>query len=97
MLARFSCVAMHEVRYLQGKDVQAVEQVAAEGARCDRGLDVAIGGGDHAHIGANQSSSSETLKFMLLQDAQKSHLSLGRKFSDLVEEDRALFSQLEAP
>jgi hypothetical protein len=34
---------------------------------------------------------------MFLQNTQQSDLSLGRKFSNLIEEDCARFGQLEAP
>ena len=110
MPACFPCVPIHEIRnkqgnvfgsfpqrrQLNGKDVQPVKQVAAELARFDRGLQIAIGGGDHPHIGPNDSASSDALKFAFLQNPQKSDLSFGRKLSNLVEEDRAFLRQFKA-
>jgi hypothetical protein len=42
------------------------------------------------------SISADTLKFVFLQNTQESDLSLGRKLADLIEEDRASFSQFRA-
>ena len=70
-------------RHLNGKDVQPVKQVAAERTRCDRGLQVAIGGGDHPHIGPNGSGSSDALKFAFLKNPQKSDLSFRREVLQL--------------
>ena len=41
-------------------------------------------------------SSADTLKFVFLQNTQESDLGLGRKLSDLIEEDRASFGQFKA-
>src|SRR5580693_1250780 len=110
MPACFPCVPIQEVgdkqgnvfaslpqgRQLNGKDVHPVKQVAAELAGFNRGLQVAIRGGDHPHVGANRPSPSDTLKFALLQNTQKSNLSVCREISNLVEEDRAFLRQFKA-
>src|SRR3984885_2486201 len=110
MPACFPCVPIQEVgdkqgnvfaslpqgRQLYGKDVQPVKQVAAELARFDRGLQVAIGGGGHPHVGPNGSASSDALKFAFLKEPQKSNLSFCREFSYVVQEERAFLRQFEA-
>ena len=91
-----SSLRSRRVRHLNGKDVQPVKQVAAECTRGDGSLQVAIGGGDHPHIGPNGSGSSDALKFVFLKNPQKSNLSFGRKLSNFVEEDRAFLCQFKA-
>jgi hypothetical protein len=43
------------------------------------------------------SSSTDTLKFAFLQNAQESDLALGRKLSDFIDEDRAPFGNSKRP
>src|SRR5271170_3477213 len=83
-------------RHLDWKDVEPVKQVAPEGAGGDGSVQIAVRGGDHPDIGSDGSSRADTFKFPFLQNSQEGDLGLGRKLSDLVEEDRAAFGQLEA-
>ena len=64
--------------------------------RFDRELQVAVGGGDHPHIGANLSRFSDALKFTLLNNPLKRNLSFRGEFSNFVEEDTAVLCQLKA-
>ena len=84
-------------RNFNRKNVQPVKQVAPERPRSDGSLQVAVRGGNYPNIRPDGSSRADTLKLALLQDPQESDLGLGRKLSDLVEEDCAPFGQLKAP
>src|SRR5207249_12118263 len=50
-----------------------------------------------AHIHRNRLRSADTLKGLLLEDAQEFHLRVGRQVADFIEEERALVRLLEAP
>ena len=52
------------------KDVQPIEEIAAEGARLDRGLQVAVRGGDDAHVDAHRCAPADALELALLQDTE---------------------------
>ena len=82
-------------RNVDGDDVQAVVEILAERAFFERGAQVAIGGGDQAHVHFERFRSAEALEFALLQNAQKLHLNRGGNVADFVEEKRALVGQLE--
>src|SRR5580700_5092896 len=106
----FPCIAIQEIGdqqgdvfsslpqsgHLDGKDVEPIIQVAPKGTRSDGSLQVAIGCGDHPHIGPNGSASSDALKFAFLKNPQKSDLSFCRELSNFVEEDRAFLCQFKA-
>src|SRR4029077_6614365 len=71
------------------KNVGPVKQVPPERPCRDGSFQVAIRGGYHPNIGSDRSSRTDTLKLAFLKNPQKSDLCLNRKFSDLVQEDRA--------
>jgi hypothetical protein len=56
-------------RHLNRKHVQPVKQVAPKCVSSDSRLQVAVGGGDHPNISVDGTSSTHTLKFVLLQNA----------------------------
>jgi hypothetical protein len=91
----FSAVA--QGRHFDWKNVEPVKQVAPERRRRDGSFQVAIRGGYHPNISSDGSSRTDALKLAFLQNPQQSDLGLGRKLSDLVEEDRAAFGELKAP
>src|SRR5690606_10478825 len=76
-------------------DVQAIEEVLAEAARVDFLLQVAIGGGNHAHVHLDGLATADALELLFLQDAQQLHLKLRTDLANLVEEDRPLVRRLE--
>src|ERR1700761_2893111 len=78
-------------RHRDGKDVEAVIQVLAEGARVDGDLQIAVGCGDDSHVCADDLVATNTLKLALLQNPQQSDLCLGRKLPDFVEKECASF------
>ena len=79
-----------------GKHVQAIEEIASERARLDRRLEVAVGGGDDAHVDTNRRAPSDPLELALLQDAEQGDLGLHRQLAHLVEEKGPALRQLEA-
>ena len=88
--------ALAERRHRDRKDVQPIEEIAAERARLDRRLQVAVRRGDDADVDANRCGPSDTLELALLQDAKQRDLRLHRQVADFVEEDGAAVRQLEA-
>src|SRR6266849_6684445 len=82
--------------HVQGEHVEPIEEVRAEGAVGDGGVEIAIRGGDHAHVYADGRAPTDPLEFALLQHAEQHDLGLGGEFADLVEEERAAVGQLEA-
>src|SRR6266478_10069877 len=84
-------------RHFDRENVEPVKEVTPECARSDGRLQIAIRGRNHSNISPNGCSSTDTLEFMFLQNTQQSNLSLGRKLSDFIQEDRASFGQLKAP
>src|SRR5260370_34021506 len=86
-----------QCRDFNRKDVEPVKQVAPEHTRRAVSLQIAVSGSNHSKIGLDGSSSTDTFEFVFLQNTQERDLGLGRKLSDLVEEDGASFSQLNAP
>ena len=77
-------------------DVQAVEQILAELALADRLAQVAMGGGDDAHIGLDGHPAAHGGELALLQHAQQPGLGIQRHVADLVQEQRAAGGLLEA-
>ena len=75
--------------------VQPVEEVLAEAPLLHHALEVAVGGGEHAHVHPDQLVAADALEGALLERAQQLHLELGRHVADLVEEHRAAVGQLE--
>src|SRR5260370_3225342 len=110
-LSRFPRVAIDEVsdqhrnifpsfpqrRHLDRKNVEPIKEVTPKGARTDGRLQVTVGGGNHANIRPDGSSSTDTFEFMFLQNTQESDLGLDWKLADFIEEDGASLSQLKTP
>jgi hypothetical protein len=111
VLSRFPRVTIDEVlnehwnvfrslpqrRHLDRKNVEPVKEVAPKCASSDSRAQVTIRCSNYPNVGADGSSSTDSAKLVFLQNTQQSDLCLGRKLSDLIEEDRASFGQLKAP
>jgi hypothetical protein len=69
------------------KHVQPIEEIAAERAGLDRRLQVAVRGGDDAHVDAHRCAPSDALELALLQDTEQCDLRLHRQLADFVEEE----------
>jgi hypothetical protein len=89
--------ALAQRRQADGDHVQAIEQILAELALADRLAQVAMGGGDDAHIGLDGNPAAHGGEFALLQHAQQPGLGIQRHVADLVQEQRAGGGLLEAP
>ena len=88
--------ALAERRELQGDDVEAVVEVLAEVALRDALLEVAVRGGDDAHVDLERLVAADALERPLLQEAQQLHLRGQGDLAHLVEEERAAVGLLEA-
>ena len=82
-------------RNIDRHDIQAVVEVLAERAFFERRAQVAIRGGDQAHIHFDGARAAEPLEFALLQNAQQLHLRGRRHIADFVEKKRAFVGQFE--
>ena len=83
-------------RNAQRHDVEAIEEIFAEKALLDLRAQIAVRGGDDAHVGLDGRAPADGRILALLQHAQKTRLCLERHVADLVEEQRAAFGLLEA-
>jgi hypothetical protein len=83
-------------RQAQLDDVQAVEQILAEAAGAHVGFEVAVGGGEDADVGVARLGLADALELALLQEAQQLGLQAGRDLADLVEQQGAAVSGLDA-
>ncbi|MNV23185.1 hypothetical protein D3C71_1141900 [compost metagenome] len=76
---------------------QPVVQVGAERAIAHLLAQVAVGGGDHAHVHAARAVGAQALDLAVLQRAQQLSLHGQWQLAHLVEEQRAALGRLEAP
>src|SRR5215831_14044909 len=76
-------------RNRNGKDVQPVEEILAEGSRCHSRRQVTIGCRDQTNINLDGMIAPHALKFPLLQYSQERDLRLYRKITDFIQEQRA--------
>jgi hypothetical protein len=75
--------------------VEPIEQVAAEAPRLDLRLQVAVGGGDDAHIDLHRRVAAHRTHLAVLEHAQELPLEPDAHVADLVEEERAAVGLLE--
>src|SRR5262249_54016635 len=61
------------------------------------GAEVAVGGGDDAHVDGDGLGSADALEGPLLEDAEELGLALGGELADLVEEQGPAVGELEPP
>ena len=76
--------------------MQPIEEIAPKRLIDEGSVQIAIGGCNHPNVGADRLSSTDTLEFALLENAQKRALRIRRKLADLIEEDRPSFSELKS-
>ncbi len=79
------------------ENAQAVEEVLAEPPLGDLAFEVAVGGGDDAHVHLALDGGADRADLPLLQRAQQLRLDGQRHLADLVEEQGAAVGQLEEP
>ena len=90
-------LALAQRRHEDREHVQPVVEILAELAGGDRLLEILVGGGDQADVGADGLGAAQPLELALLQHAQQLDLRREVQLADLVEEQRAAVGQLEAP
>src|SRR4029079_12564627 len=76
-------------------DFEPVVEVLAKVAGADHLLEIAVGGGEDAHVDGDAPPPAELLDLPFLQDAQELGLKGERDVADLVEEDGAAAGELE--
>ena len=76
--------------------VEPVVEVLAEAPGLDLGFEVAVGGGDDAHVDLDGAGAADALQLAFLQHAQQLGLEGGGDLADLVEEQGAAVGLLEA-
>ena len=86
-----------ERRQDERKDVQTVEQVAAETTRCDVLSQVAVGRSDETDSDASRGVLTHAFKAPFLQRPQQLALQLERDLADFIKKQRAAVSSLESP
>src|SRR5271154_1336318 len=59
-------------------------------------MEIAVCGGNHAHVHTQRVAAPYRLKLVLLQNAEQLHLRLQAKLSDFIQEDCAAVGKLEA-
>ena len=82
-------------RQVDGKDVEAVEEVGAEPSGGEILFEVPVRRGDDPDIDLDHPGGTEGLELLLLEDAQQLDLRRGGELSHLVEEDRPPVRLLE--
>src|SRR5262249_45206578 len=84
-----------ETRHLDFEHVQAEVQVGPESSFFDGFLEIAICGGDHAHIYADQLVAADAFEFALLKHAKQVRLHGDRQLSDFVEKNSSAIGSFE--
>ena len=79
----------------QVHDIQAIEQVFAEGAVLDRLGQVAVGGGDDADVHLDRLGAADAVDLALLDGAQQLGLQAGIHLADFVQQQGAAIGFLE--
>ena len=75
-------------RHAQGHHIQSIIEIFAEGAGAHARREVAVGGGNHAHIHTQRFRPAHPLKLLLLQHAQELGLEIETHFGNFVEQER---------
>ena len=89
--------AVAERRHVELHHLEAVEEVAAEGAVAYRLFERSVRRGDHAHIHLDRHVPAHALERVPLQHAEELRLRAERHLADLVQEDGAVVGGLELP
>src|SRR5271154_5159218 len=82
---------------MDGKDVQPVEQIRTKlpGTNCR--WQIAVRSGNYTHVDWNALSASNPLELAFLKHPQQGNLGFARHFTDLIEKDRPVVRDFEAP
>ncbi|MNM77292.1 hypothetical protein D3C81_891390 [compost metagenome] len=88
--------ALAQRRQLQAHHVEAMQQVGTEFSLRDQAFQILMGGGDHAHIDADQFASTYAEEFALGEHTQQARLQRQRHVADFIKEQGAAVGLLEA-
>src|SRR5207247_5449594 len=94
--ARNVCSPLAQQGHGERENVEAVIKIGAEASRRHLRLEVAVGGGHHAHVGMQSARAANAVEFARLQHAQELGLRLQRQLADLIQKKRAAVGELEA-
>src|SRR5688572_215458 len=83
--------------HLDRKDVQAIEQIRAEGTLGNRRVEVSIRRGNHPYVNADWAAAANALELALLQNAKQRHLRVCGQLADFVEKEGAPIGELKFP
>ncbi len=89
-------VALAQRGQAQADDVEAVEQILAEGAVAHALLQVLVGGGDDAHMCLDGLVAAHAVEMPVRQHTQQARLQVERHVADFIEKERAALGLLEA-
>ena len=81
--------------HVHGNDIQSEVKILAEVSGLVSRLQIAVGGGDDAHVYFNSLIAAHWPYFLFLQNPQQLGLQLQRQFADFIEEDGATVGCLE--
>ena len=84
-----------ERREFDGDDGEAVKKIFAKFIFLDGGFEIAMRGGEDAHIDTNVFVAADALEGAFLEDAEKFRLCVGMEVADFVEEDSSAVGLLE--
>src|SRR3546814_5421369 len=88
--------ALAQRRQPDRHDVEAIEQILAEGALTDELAQVAVRRGDDPHVRLDRRAAADGGVLALLQHTQQPRLGLERHVADLVEKQRAALGLLRS-
>src|SRR6266567_1475362 len=81
----------------EGKHNEPIEQILPETAGGHFFFQIAVGGGNNAHVDLARACVADAFNFLLLQDPQQLGLHGQRDFPNLVEKERAAVGEFEPP
>src|SRR5258707_14151533 len=76
-------------------DAEPEEQILAKSACCNFAFQIAIGGGDNAHVGMHVGRGPHGAKALPLHDAQELRLTFRSQFAYFIEKETAFIRLLE--
>ena len=80
-----------------GKHIEPVEKVFAKAPRFYLRREIAVRGGDDAHVDFEIPRITYAPDHLVLQDAQQLHLQRGGKLTDLIEKERSPSASSKSP
>ena len=82
---------------MESQDVQTEKKVGTQALEANGLLQVAIAGGEHAHVRVQESLGAQRAVDLLLEETQKFRLDTEPQGIDLIQEERAALGQRDQP